>query len=563
MTDKQLISNQFNNFFVNIGNNLTSLIGRTKKSPVGFMGNMVTSSIFLEPVSLEEMFKIINSLKNGAPGYDGITADIMKCVTPYIATPLVYLCNCSLDQGVFPSELKIANVIPLYKSGDPLYFSNYRPVSLLSVLSKVFEKVMYNRLLSFLNKYKVLIDTQFGFRKLHSSYMALLLMVDQISKAIENGNFIVGIFLDFSKAFDTVNHTILLSKLYHCGIRGKALEWFTSYLYMRQQFVTYNNIKSSYKYITCGVPQGSILGPLLFLIYINDLHNVCKHSSPILFADDSNLFFTGSNASQTESLINEELSNISEWLKANKLSLNIKKTHYIIFKQKRKILRNFDIRIDNELVVCVKNTKFLGVVIDESLTWKNHICYISGKIARGIGMLIKARQLLNKDSLVTLYYSFLYPYFTYCNIVWGATYATSLNRLNVLQKRAIRVVCGIGRYDSTAKLFDTLGIIRFPCLNVYLISKFMYRWQKSTLPIIFNDFYKLNKEIHQYNTRQTTYLNVPTVKINLRKFNIRYRGSIIWNSILGSDLKINVSEAVFMKSLRIYIKNNLLNLNNL
>ena len=190
---------------------------------------------------------------------------------------------------------------------------------------------MYNRLLNFLNKYKILIKTQFGFRKLHSSYMALMLMVDKISKAIENGNFIIGIFLDFSKAFDTVNHHILLSKLYHCGIRGRAAEWFTSYLSDRQQFVTYNDTKSSNRNVTCGVPQGSILGPLLFLIYINDLHGICKYSSPILFADDSNLFFTGSETIQTETLINEELCNISEWLKSNKLSLNIKKTHCIVF----------------------------------------------------------------------------------------------------------------------------------------------------------------------------------------------------------------------------------------
>ena len=229
-----------------------------------------------------------------------------------ITEPLTYVCNLSLTQGVFPDELKLANVLPLYKNYDPYAFSNYRPVSLLNVLSKVFEKVMYNRLIEFLETYKILVNQQFGFRKLHSSYMALMMLMDKLITALENNEIVIGIFLDFSKAFDTVDHKILLNKLSHYGIRGVAHSWFTSYLSNRKQYVTYNGTSSATRNIICGVPHVSILGPLIFLIYINDMCDVCKYTAPILFADDTNLFCNGSDLEALETNINQELAKISK-----------------------------------------------------------------------------------------------------------------------------------------------------------------------------------------------------------------------------------------------------------
>ena len=196
---------------------------------------------------------------------------------------------------------------------------------------------MYSPLLNFFNDYIVLICSQFGFRKSHSSYMALMVMMNELTNALDNGDHVMGIFLDFSEAFDTVNHSILLDKLYNYGIRDNALEWFRSYLAGRKQFVAYNGISSGQKTVKCGFPQGSILGPLLFLLYINDLYHVCNNSSPILFADDTNLVSSGSDPKELDSEINTELDHISTWIKVTKLSLNVQKTHFIVFNGKKKL----------------------------------------------------------------------------------------------------------------------------------------------------------------------------------------------------------------------------------
>ena len=321
----KIICEKFNDFFINVGPSLSKKIPVQNCSPDQYIKKKTIFSLYLEPVTEAEIRRLIMSLKSSAPGYDDIRSSILKMSLPFICTPLTYISNLSLQEGVFPDELKIANVIPLFKSDDPELFNNYRPMSLLCTVSKVFERIMYNRLLSFLDEYKILFSYQFGFRKHHSTYMALMTIMDNLTHCLDNGEYVIGIFLDFLKAFDTVDHNILLQKLSLYGIRGTALDWFQSYLTNRYQFVTYNGESSERKKVKCGVPQGSILGPLLFLIYINDLADVCKCSLPILFADDTNLFHHGTDLSVIECEFNKELADISTWLKVNKLSLNIKK----------------------------------------------------------------------------------------------------------------------------------------------------------------------------------------------------------------------------------------------
>ena len=208
------------------------------------MGDMIMESIYLQPVTCDKISKLLVDLKNTACGWDDIGAMFLKLSSQFITQPLAFICNQSLTEGVFPNQLKLDNFIPLYKADAPMLFNHYRPVSLLCILSKVFEKVMYTRLLDFLENFKILYSNQFGFRKGHSIYMALMILMYKLTKSLENEEFLVDVFLDFSKAFYTANHDILPTKLHQYGIRGSAMKWFQSYLSDRYQYVTYNGVES-------------------------------------------------------------------------------------------------------------------------------------------------------------------------------------------------------------------------------------------------------------------------------------------------------------------------------
>ena len=263
---------------------------------------------------------------------------------------------------------------------------------------------MYNRLISFINENKLLYDYQFGFQKGKSTYMAMVMLIDKISDDLDRGDCVIGVFLDFSKAFDTVDHKILLQKLKIYGMKNVPLQGFESYLSERTQYVTYNSVKSTREKVNCGVPQGSILVPLLFLLYINDLSSVSEYCYSVLFADDTNVFISGENIDVLCSRLNEELESIREWLCCNKLSLNVSKTHYMIFTPRNKIVHDIDVKIQGVSVERVYATKFLGVIIDTKLTWKPHVEYICKKLSKCAGIIAKARRKLHRSSLITLYY---------------------------------------------------------------------------------------------------------------------------------------------------------------
>ena len=554
ISDRTEIANLFNNYFINIGPTLASKIPQKGDKYLSYLSHLNIDSMFLEPTTRCEVIKIIMNLKDGAPGPDDICPKKIKIIANCISHPLTKLVNLSFAEGVFPSEFKVAKVCPLFKANDPMLCNNYRPISLLSVFSKILERIMYNRLINFLNKNEILNKMQFGFRENHSTFMALITMLDNVSNALENGNCALGIFLDFQKAFDTVDHKIMLDKLYLYDIRGVAHQWFSSYLSDRKQSVIYDGYSSSLKTITCGVPQGSILGPLLFLIYINDLTCVSDFFKPILFADDTNLFCTGRDMLSMVDEINRELDKIYSWLNANKLSLNIAKTNFMLFTPKSASRPLLNITIDGQLISEVDHSKFLGVIIDNGLKWSNHINCISNKISKGIGIIIKGRKVFDQSTLLSLYNTMVYPYLSYCIQVWGSAYKYHLSTIYKLQKKAVRIVAGVKPRTPTKQLFIDLDILTVDGIFHYAVGLFMYKFVNGMLPSTFDDMFRYVNDIHGHFTRTSANLFVPFYRTSRGQKLISYFGPSTWNYIMA-NINTDCAISTFKKLLRaLYVK---------
>ena len=292
-TDANDISDAFCSYFTNIGQQCASTIGQAKSHFSNYLKGNYQNSFFLIPTTPGDIIAIISSFKSKAStGHDGVSSKLVKDLKYALAFPLSIIINNSLAKGLVPNMAKLAKIIPIYKAKDKKNISNYRPISLLPVISKILEKIVHRNLYTFLEKNKFMYASQYGFRKNRSTVNAITELVCHITNAIENKQNTVSVILDLSKAFDTIDHKMLLHKLEFYGVRGLALNWFQSYLTDRKQYVLYNNVQSQTLDITCGVPQGSVLGPILFLVYVNDIANCLTHSKLISFADDTTVFFS-------------------------------------------------------------------------------------------------------------------------------------------------------------------------------------------------------------------------------------------------------------------------------
>ncbi len=340
------VATKFNEYFSNIASNLKSQIASRRTFDPGgfqeFLRDPVSSSIYLRSVESNEIYTIINKLKNKATLDTKIEPLKIANNNHKFTVTLAKVISSSFDQGIFPQSLKIARVVPIYKEGSKTEVSNYRPISLLSSFSKIYEKLMHKRVLDFVDSNGSLFEMQYGFRPGRSCEHALLNAQNTILDSLSKNQISLLLLIDFSKAFDLVEHSILLKKLEHLGIRGIAQEWFKSYLKDREQFVTIDGVDSLTKSMEYGVPQGSILGPLLFIIYINDLPNISEIAKFILYADDANIFISGSDIDEVQKKVESVCAILLNWVDVNGLVLNLKKTQYIIF-SRRTVHMNHDL----------------------------------------------------------------------------------------------------------------------------------------------------------------------------------------------------------------------------
>ena len=346
-----------------------------------------------------------------------------------------------------------------------------------------------------LEKSKCLFSKQFSFRNKHSTTHALIDLTETIRKALDNDEFACGVFLDFKKAFDTVNHKILLKKLERSGVRGHAVKWFSSYLPERKQYTSVNNMNSQIDDISYGVPQGSVLDPLLFLIYINDLNNAIKFSCIRHCTDDTNILYRNKSLRKLNQRIHFDLRNINEWLRANRIALNTDKTKIIMFRTPRKV--------SGQKIVPKRSVKYLGLVIDEFLHWKTHFTILRAKLERSIDLLAKLRYFASENLLRTVYYAIFDSYLRYGCEVWGQNKKNSTNQIPRLQDKALRIISFKDRNTVARPLYNEKKIIRFFDLVTFYNCLFGAGHLDQNLPSSFGEYFTYMANRHNHNTRGT------------------------------------------------------------
>lgn len=556
VTDKFEIAEKFNDFFINIGPNLSSNITSNTHFTQYLKGNYL-NSFFFRPVNEQAVMKELNNLNpRKSVGLDKMHPQLIRHAANIIARPLTHIINCSLSQGIFPDPLKVAKIIPIYKKGAATDVSNYRPISILSIFSKIFESFVNKQLINYLESNHVLLDTQFGFRKKYSTKLALIDLISEICDNLDKGVLTFGVFIDLKKAFDTINHDILLKKLEHYGIRGLPLKWFTNYLTHRKQSVHINAASSNDKDVQCGIPQGSILGPILFLIYINDISNSTNSFHFRLFADDTNLFKFLKDKNINLNQINSDLNLVYEWCNSNKLTINTDKTKYMIIKTSQKNVNiEGDLGIDGSPIEGVKSAMYLGVSIDNNITWKSHIQNVVKSIAPKVGIISRIRHYLPKSALILIYNSLILPHLSYCIEIWGNTYTSYLNPLYVLQKKIVRLINFENYRAPTSPLFKKLEILPIHKLCKYNTCVFTFDLLNNNLPHPVHRY--LDPLPHKYVTRSASQENfyIPRTTLTQNKHNLKNAATHHWNN-LPSHIKLLRNRKSFKKSLKLHLINN-------
>ena len=558
-SDSLSVARIFNHFYTTVASDLVSKL----PNPLGVFHT--TAAVFksfysqkiglrpnfcLSPVSTHFVRKQLTSLNTKkAVGLDEISSFFLRDGADCIITPVAHIINLSITTETFPSAFKQAKVIPLFKKGSTMDPGNYRPVSILNVLSKILERAVHSQLSDYLEKRGLLFDNQSGFRGGYSTDSCLIGLSDFIKAELGKGNFVGMVLIDLQKAFDTVDHGILSEKLKSIGVSSTT--WFDSYLDNRQQCVDINGSRSEFLTVTCGVPQGSILGPLLFLVYINDM-NISLSCKLSLYADDSALLFAHRDARIIADRLSLELSSCKKWLVDNRLSLHVGKTESLLFGSKRR-LKGVDFRVfcDETPVERKFTVKYLGVLLDDSVSGSAHAGDVLKACAGRLAFLYRQSSLLDTKCRQTLCATLIQPYIDYCCSSWYCSLTVALKeRLNVMQRKMVRFIHGL---DNRAHVDDSnLKVLSW--LNISDRVKFfqmthLFRIRNKLAPKYLLPNFTAVSAAHSHNTRGSDFNFTVSRELSLSRNGFSFTAIKHWNK-LPNEIKCIDELRVFKRKLK-------------
>lgn len=561
------IINKLNSYFANISDRLkaSSPNNSQRKNDFQKLKNYIDNLIpentnfkipFMQENELITTIKKLDSTK--ATGLDGISAKILKLSVDIIAPSLVNIINLSIHNGQFPDTLKEAKILPIHKGGPKSDPSNYRPISILPTISKIIEKHVTKHMFGFLNKHKVLHKAQSGFRKKHSCNTALINLLDKWLKNIDKGDVVGAIFFDLRKAFDVVNHDILLKKLIYHKFDAQSLNWIKSYLSNRKQHIVHKNIKSTSQTVKSGVPQGSVLGPVLFLLFINDLPLYTNEIDVDIYADDTTVHASDKRQDIVEIKLFRGATGFNIWCIENDMFINLKKTLCMLLGTRQKLLQVDKIKLilENEIIEMVDSHKLLGLIIDKHLSWDKQIDAVCLNITRKISLLKLLSKYIDKTSMNTYYNSYILPIFDFGCLIWGRCSRGNILRMLKLQKRASRIILNADIMTPSRRMFNELKWLPFPQRVQYHTCIMVYKGLNDLAPDYINDLFIKTSEVHNRNLRSNdnAQLRVPQTRNNMYENSFAVSAAKHWNN-LPTNIRNSDSLNHFKSTLKIHLLN--------